>query len=604
MAQQQTPSHLISESQYNQQSFIGGMNLLLEDTHLASNQYKIGFDVRNRYDRLDLTLESQEDVLAPAGIKQEHITLGDYELLFVAGNAFYKKRNIPFWTNIPTFSMDSSVPRYWTALVPVATTNYYRLASNTTGSANSEAPILANNIAGAAGGNLPGVLVQDNINQPMFIFLNSLGIPTARITQTFSQWSITFTTNANTVVVTDGDKREYVPVGNVMSYVDGILYIASQDGQSIYRSVSGRPLDFVVNVTNLLATVGPPYIQLGGGDATTTSYSVGVGPITALRPLSDGSLFVSAANANFAVSKDRSPNATLIFGEYKFIRKFLFNATCLSDRAIFDSIGDTRFIDLTGVRSFNAIQQTQNEGRNLPFTANIRPAFGSETDPIIQDSKFASAVLFNDYELYAVQTVFGPAIAVYDTLNSCWSGFDILQTNGKKIKQLSKIELDFLAIFAITEDDRLFRLYVGPKSNPGTIRTVGVCSNLLWANTNIKMANPKMEIKPTQFRAILNEIREDCSLSFTPFINNRKSANIGTLTKTIPYRDPLVKSNDPTDLPDVNTLLENIMFSTPGCEQGWKCFARINWTDGSLTQFAMELNNLSPMNPLNSQDAQ
>jgi len=127
--------------------------------------------------------------------------------------------------------------------------------------------------------------------------------------------------------------------------------------------VSGRPLDFMVNITDA---------GTAGGDAETTAYSVGVGGISCLRAMSDGSLFVAAGNANFSVSKNMTPNATTLFGEYTFIRKFLFNATCLNDRCILDSLGDTKFIDITGVRSFNAILQTQNEGRNTVFSRMVQ----------------------------------------------------------------------------------------------------------------------------------------------------------------------------------------------------------------------------------------
>ena len=151
-------------------------------------------------------------------------------------------------------------------------------------------------------------------------------------------------------------------------WTNGILFIVSSDTNTIYRSVSGRPLDFVVNVTNLLVATQTTvivnnksmtaYWQYGGGDATTTSYAVGVGGISCIRSLSTGGIFVSASNATFAVTLNQTPNAPMIFGEYTFNRAFLFNATCLSDRVIFDTIGDTRFIELTGIRSFNAVHMS------------------------------------------------------------------------------------------------------------------------------------------------------------------------------------------------------------------------------------------------------
>jgi hypothetical protein len=364
-------------------------------------------------------------------------------------------------------------------------------------------------------------------------------------------------------------------------------------------------LDFVVNVSNLLTTVSP-FIQYGGGDATTTAYSVGVGPITALRALSNGALFVAAGNANFSVSKDRSNSAPKLFGEYLFIRTFLFNANCLSDRVIFDSLGDTRFIDSTGVRSFNAVQQTQNEGRNLPFTAMIQPAFTlknkitNQQTNITQDPLYSAAMLANDYELYGVQTVFGPALAVYDTINQCWVAFDTQQTAGKRVKILCKIELTTQAYFAVTEDDRVFQLYINTTFDTGLVRTIGISANMLYAGQNIKLADPKYQIKPKAFRAILNNITQDCSISLTPYINNRQSS-IGTITKTINYTIPANPTVGVLSYDDVDTMLQNLFFTTPNCEQGWKCFVLFSWTSGSITQFSAELTDCTPMNPLNSQ---
>ena len=616
------PAIVSTQSEYNQQAFVGGMNLLSDDTRLQPNQYRIGFNLRNRYDKLDLIPSSVEDTLAPTGLKQELVTFGDYLILFVNGKAYYKYYTDTSWVMVDGFQMSPVAPRYWTAAVPVSTTNYLRLSTATTSYAtlgNAKAPVSANNISGAAGGNLPGLLVQDNINQPMFIFLDENDIPTARVTQTFAQWSITFTDPNNTVVqdvivngklVTYGDQREYVPIGNCMAWVNGILYIASQDGNFIYRSVNGRPLDFVVNVPCNLV-VNPPYKMADGvagisiGDATTTSYSVGVGGISCLRGMSSGALFVAAGNANFSVSLNTTQNAPTEFGEYTFIRTPLFNANCLSDRAIFDSVGDTRFIDLTGVRSFNAVSQNTNEGRNLAFTASIKGAFtvtdsnGITVSSIIQDASYAAGILFDDFELYACQSIFGPVIAVYDTINSCWVGFDLVQTGGARVKKLAKIELDVQALYAITEDDRLYRLYCGPTVDKAMVRTIGLCANIIWAGSNVKYANPKYELQPRVMRVIINGITRDCSITLTPYINNRQSS-AGSKTKTITYDAPAKPTQAPLSLSDVDTMLQNEYFSMPDSEHGWKVFATIEWDGGSITQFSAEFADLTPLNPLRS----
>ena len=601
------PKIISDSSEYNQQAFIGGMNLLSDDTRLQPNQYRIGFSLRNRYDKLDLVPSSLEDKTAPIGNKQELVTFGDYLIMFVNGLAYYKYYTDVAWSQVNGFGMDPNATRYWTVAVPVSTTNYLRLsvAGTSVTTPNSLGAVSASNITGAGGGNVPGLLVQDNINQPQFIFLDVNSVPTCRTTQSYVQWSITFTDNTNTVVATNGDQREYVPIGNCMAWVNGILYIASQDGNLIYRSVEGRPLDFVVNVTNTLVTA-LPFTMSPGGDAITTAYSVGVGGITCLRPLAGNALFVSASNANFSVTLNTTQNAPLMFGQYTFIRTFLFNANCLSDRAIFDSTGDTRFIDLTGVRSFNAVSQNANEGRNLTFTASIKGAFtitsanGSVLTSIIQDPNYSAGILYDDFELYACQSIFGTVIAVYDTINSCWVGFDIAQTNGKRIKKFAKIELDIQALYAITEDDKLYKLYAGPGTDQALFRTIGLCANIVWAGSDIKYANPKYEVHPKIMRVIVNGITQDCNVTLTAYVNNRQSIE-GPQLKSIIYKEPSKPSIGPLTLADVDTQLSNLYFPLANTNHGWKVFAVLSWTGGSITQFSAEFSDLTPMNPSHSQ---
>jgi hypothetical protein len=585
------------------------MNLLGDDTRLAPNQYKIGFNITNRFDELDLVPSSVEDKSIPQGIKQGIITFGNYIIAFVSGMAFYKFYSDIGWQVIPGFNMSQTAPKYWFIAVPVSTTNYLRLAATATISSQAfssqNGVINVLQVAGASGGNLPGLLVQDNINQPQFIFLDSDGTPVVRTTQSYSQWSITFTDATNTVIAPNGDQREYVPIGNCMAWDNGVLYIVSQDFSQIYRSVSGRPLDFVVNVVNNLVTSNP-YTMLPGGDATTTSYSVGVGGISAIREISSGGIYVSASGANFAVTQNKTPGAPTEFGEYTFIRTFLFNAFCLSERAILDDDGDTRFIDLTGIRSFNAVEQQQNEGRNSVFSSQIQAALSNITAteiivPITQNS-INSAILFDNYELFSVDTIFGPAIAKYDGVNQCWTSFDLGQTGGKRVKQFAALQINVLALFAITEDDKFYQLY-GSTTNfdTGIVRTVGVCSSLLYLNTEIKMNNPEYEIKPTNARAVVNKITESCKVSFNLFVNNRQSA-VSQQTKSITYSKPVIVLTDPYALPDVNTQLSNAYFNLSGAEQGWKMFGVYSWNDGVITQFSYELQDVTPQNPLSSQE--
>ena len=570
-------------SEYVQKDFSGGMNLLSCDTELEANQYRLGLNVRNRFGNMEATLSSVEDVAIPAGVKQESVTFGNYLIVFIAGLAYYRFYLSTGWKNIVGFQMSSTAPRFWTESVPLSTTNYGRFGvqDTTLGAVSANAGIVFDSVAGAFAGNTPGLVVQDNVNQPQFIYIDPiLGTPIARTTQTFAQWDVDYS------VTPILDKREYVPIGNAMAWVDGVLHIASQDGNFLYRSVSGRPLDFVVNVDDN----GDP-----GGDATTTSYSVGVGNITALRAAANNSLLVTASNAVFNVAKNMTPGAVTIFGEYTFIRTFLFNAVCLSDRCIIDSLGDTRFISLTGVRSFNSILQQQNEGRNSLFSAQLQ----SVVNGIIQSAETSAAMLFDNYELYAINTVFGPVIAVFDTLMGCWVSFDIAQTGGRPIKMFAKIELTIQRLYAITDDNRLFTLYIGPALDQAVLRPGSMCAANVTANGSPIM--PEMELKLKDARIVLDTLTATTSATVTPFVNNRLTQS-SIQTKTIPYSAPTAVYTGVGVLPDTNVKLFNAYFSFPNTEQGWKVYAIITWTGTlNITQIMFSFVDQKPINPLQSQ---
>lgn len=568
-------------SEYSQESFVGGMNLLADDTRIKPNQYRVGFNVRNRFDVLQSIPSSEEDVAVPAGVKQELVTFGDYVIIFVAGRAYYRYYASTGWKQIVGFHMSEVAPRYWTCAVPLATTNYIRIADTSTVDAvekvdASKAVKLVNNNA-VIQGNTSGLLVQDNLNQPMFLYVDpTTGKPVCRKTQNYDAWRFTATE----------DNREYVPIGNSMAWVDGVLYIVSQDFNWILRSVSGRPLDFVVNID---------MNGEKGGDAFTTAYSVGVGGIQCLRPMSNDALFVAAGNSNFSVSKNLAPGAPKIFGEYTFIRTFLFNATCLSDRTIMDSLGDTRFIALFGVRSFNAILQEQNEGRNSPFSLGIQSVLAG----IIQSATLSACILYDDYELYALQTIFGPAIAVYDTLNQCWTSFDIAQTGGKRVKQFAKIELSIQRLYAVTEDDKLYTLYISEQSDTPTIRTIAVSAETLKSGGYDIPSIAEHRLK--QFHVAVSNIEQDMTISAVPYVNSRLTSQ-EVMKKDITYTTPAIVSNNVTDLPDVNTQLNHVMFQFLKTGQGYQTFVMFSWTGGAtIMGYDFICTDESAINPVKSQ---
>lgn len=586
---------------FKQSSFSGGINLLLDDTRLpvsfkykegdspydiTYNQYRIGLNTRTRFDVCTPIKSSIVDQQAPVGIKQALVTFGNYLILFVEGDAFYRLNSISNWTQINGFLMSPTVPRYWTVAIPVNTTNYGRIGtlSNTTDSTLVDAALpisQINNISGTFG-NIPGLLVQDGVNQPWFIYIDNTGIVRARQTQTYAQWS--YPLDPTSLILTGPDNREYVPIGTFMEWFNGILFIVDAQYNNIYRSVSGRPLDFVVNIDEE---------GQKGGDATTTSYSVGVSGITAMMALPGNMLFVAAGGAScFSVTLNTTPNAPTIFGEYTFLRTVLFNANCVTERGIVNVLGDTVFIDANGLRSFNSVEQQLNEGRNSVFSSTVQSLFtGVFQNAMINNQSvvgWCSAISFDNYAIFSVKTTLGYVLVVYDTINSVYASLDTLQLGNHAAKQFATVTIDSLSLYAITDDDRVVQLYADNSFDQTLIRLGAVCSQ-----------EPEKEIKTRSVRVILSNITADMAITVSLFVNNRFDQ---AYTTTIAYRpspklyDGLLIGND------VGTQVTNLMFSFPNASQGWKTFLVIAWTGGaSLTDVSTMTNDLTPLQPPQTQ---
>lgn len=557
---------------------------------MTYNQYRIGLNLHTRFDVATPVASSVVDANAPYGVKQALVTFGNFLVLFCAGNAYYKLYDQLTWTQITGFSMSTTAPRYWTVAVPLTTTNYGRIANPVSAAIpNADAggginQVQLNVVAGAFGNN-PGLLVQDGINQPTFLYVNQNGIPTASVTQTYAQWSITYDANYNVI---GPDNREYVPIGTFMEWFNGILFIVDPAFTYIYRSVSGRPLDFVVNVDINGAK---------GGDATTTSYSVGVAGITAMRSMPGNMLFVSAGNSVcFSVTLNTTPNAPTIFGEYTFIRTVLFNASCVTERGVIDVLGDSVFIDSNGLRSFNAVEQQQNEGRNSVFSATVQSLFTdtqqNATINASTGSSWCAAVNFDNYAIFSVNTTSGPALVVYDTLNSVYASLDTLQLSGSLAKQFAAFAVQELALFAITDDDRVVQLYGAESNDTATIRLGAVCEQ-----------NPAKEMKVNNVRAVFTNITENTTVTVSLFVNNRLAKSLST---TIAYVNPVYNWTGPNIGNDVGTQTNNLFFDFSDAQaQGWKSFIVLSWTGAaSLTSTAVNTQDLTPSNPPMTQSVQ
>ncbi len=188
--------------------------------------------------------------------------------------------------------------------------------------------------------------------------------------------------------------REYVPIGKQMAFHGGKLYVASADGTKLYHSVSGRPLDFMVPLNEAGDKI---HEDETSGGVEAVAYTISNDPITCLKSLNTEELFVGAENSSYSVKPD---TVNTIFGEPTFTKKFLFNTGPVNQNSVIDLLGDTAFIDKHGIRSFNAVQQSETIARDDIFSRPISDIF----DNVAQDGSFQCAVVHDGYALFHVLT--------------------------------------------------------------------------------------------------------------------------------------------------------------------------------------------------------
>lgn len=411
---------------HRQEGFAGGLNTLLDSSQLEANEYRLLLNARARFGRIDPVVKPlQVSDGLPAGKRQGCYAVGNFGIVFVAGKAYYKDYSTAgsSFIEIADFQMDATVDTLYAQDVPASTVNFLRKSAGTV-----DAGVTLQDTTTASP---RAFVIQDGINQPWVIFPDG----SARETGVYNTWSV--------------DNREYVPIGTLMAYVGGVLYIVS--GREIYRSVSGRPLDFVVAIA---ADGDKISASESEGGASVTSFHVSHDDVSAILPNGSdvGGLIVCTTRS----TKFVLPNFnSTIYGEPTYDVIPLFSTGALNQFSAVDILGDIAFVDLSGIRSFNAVRQLKNDGQNAPFSLKIASLFeGIEQDVV-------AAASFDNYDLFSVNTVHGPAVLVFDELIRQFVAIDIYEGLGQ-IKQFAvvKTAIQRKLIF-ITEDDEFYEAFQG-----------------------------------------------------------------------------------------------------------------------------------------------
>lgn len=527
--------------EFTQNNFSGGMNLFGELSNISDTEYGPAFNVRNRKGSLEAVKNYLTDANAPAGLKQGIVGFSNYIVIFVAGRAWYREKNATTWTRIADFQLSTTANMIYTCEVPESTFDFERSLESDDNVSGTQLNRTLNIGITLSDGNPAGLVCQDGTNQPWLILSDG----TARKLQNYDEWTIT--------------AREYVPIGTNMCFSSGILFVTN--GSFILRSVTGRPLDFMVNVD-----------QDGnkGGDAYTIAYAVSGENVTCILEITDGYIFVGGA-LNCHVIKFNFEDT--IFDEPKFIKSKTIGAGILNqfsfvDITLLDSnspIGDYGFIDANGLRSFNAVIQQKNEGQNSVFSAGINTIL----EHLLQNPNECCTVSFNNYSLFQVYTKYGYAIVVYDQTLQKWAGIDSFLAT--PVKQFAIVaEQDAQRLFAITAT-AVVELY-SPDSTQYALASMHAPEFIT--------GNPKEETKLRDVRCVFNHNAIDSTAKVTSFVNDcRRKLVIAKLKSEatgIPY---------PVDYPvqfGLQTRTSNTLFQfSEKAETGWRSSCVVSWSNSA-----------------------
>lgn len=514
---------------YSFSDFSGGMCRNTDPSGIQDSEYALMINARNRYGNV-APIKGPTDISSeiPAGQKQGLYGFDTIMLVLQNGQAYAKDFAIPGspFQLIPGFYLNENAETVWVEAVPSSWMNIERKLNDSTDVTSGVA--LYSEVAGT-----PTALVcQDGTSRPQLIFSTGQ----ARAAKNLNDWS------AEEIV--GQDKREYVPIGKQMLYSsEGILYVVSEDNKEIYRSVTGRPLDFVVAVDqdgNKL-----PALTSGKEEASRLSYKLDYAAITCIKQVgakpriqSEGEgFFVSTLKKSWIVYPDYS---TTLFNEPTFSNQTLFPTGSLNQFSLTDILGDTALITESGITSFNSILSVSNEGKNAPFHDKIFKLFELDGEQLVQTT--TASITSDNYAFMAVTTVYGPAVLVYDTQRQQYAALDIYPAVTGYIKQFAEVKyLGERHLYFITTTGQLFEAFTG--------ETLSAKCYL----KEVMSPSAEDELIPRRVRVVLDSIVEDGEVSVTVYTDGKagtrmtKEFDAQATPTTYPIALPFGSSEDTVD---------------------------------------------------------
>jgi hypothetical protein len=523
-----------------QNSFEGGFRKIPDLTKLEGNEFGLLINGRCRdgvVKPVQKHLELTKGI--PSGKKIQGIYGYDNVILTFAGGEAYNRdltRDSEHFVKINRFA-------------PMSNTADYLFAAAVPGSFRNRRLSPSGDPIENLDGSPFGIVVQDGINRPQLI--DPYG--GAGFLQDYEGWNI--------------NRREYVPIGRNMVYLNGILYLVAPNKKEIYRSVTGRPLDFMVIIDN--AGDKLPTIEEGG--AANVSNKVDYEEIVDIQRIHsvNKALLIITGKTSYLTT----PNFTsLVYAEPTFDNAFLFSAGSNNPFSSTDIRGDTTMVTDRDVISFNDATTSSNEGRNESFARAVSTIF----DEVVQS--FTAAVNFNNYGMYGVNTIYGPGILVYDSKIKKWTSLDLLEPAEGFVKQFAISKVNGVnKLYFCTSGNKVFEAY-------GSSETA-ICKLYTREWTT---EDPQVEVQPQTVNLVFIDVEEEGQVSVTPFVDRRRENTIienlsGNFTsRTFPVEPPFGNTSKDSS--------KNLTFTwAEGLRVGWKTGLLIEWNSKATLSHVMLL---------------
>jgi len=504
----------IDVNKFSIESFAGGLRRNVDPTKLTEDQYPLLVNARSRYGTLKpikLPLKIDE---FPTGLMQGCYAQDNLVIVFCMGEAYLKdfKVGTSSFKRLKDFSLSSTSDYIFAEAVPSSFFNFDRWAvEDTTG---------LRTITTFSSPSPACIVCQDGIHIPQLLF-SSGGIRNAR---KFQDWNTP-------------DDREYVPVMRNMLYHDGILYGVSPDKKRIFRSVSGRALDFVIAVNDKGEKLTD---NLFTEEADRMAIHVNNAEITCLSKLNlapshpdFGSPFlVGTTQGTYKIE----PNiAQLQFGEPTFRIIPSFPTAPLNQWSLSFARGDLHFIDETGLRSQSFLESSGVVSKDDALSASIYTLFENVKQVATADT------FFDNYSFFAVTTIYGYGIVLYDNLRQCFEAIDIFPELTSPIKMFCQTNIDGIKTLYFCTSDGFYQYF-------------GSATTATWQyyTKEFTAEDPLTEMKIIRFRVVLQDILEDGILSANAICDRKKEASLSvTLSKNLdapiyPIEIPFGQSDNDT----------------------------------------------------------